>query len=70
MSIEEIRASVLELPQDQRALLAASLLASLPTVLDEEDEGVSEARRRSRELDEDPHSACSWLEIKENLRVR
>lgn len=69
MSIEEIRASALELPQDQRALLAASLLASLPAFLDDVDEGIAEAQRRSKEVDEEPSCGCSWQEIKENQRV-
>jgi hypothetical protein len=43
MTIEEIESSVLELPQDQREQLAASLLTSIPAVLDAEDEGIEEA---------------------------
>jgi len=68
MSIEEIEASVLDLPQDQRAQLAASLLSSLPAVLDEEDEGIEEAIRRSKELDADPASSCTWDDIRNTLR--
>jgi len=68
MSIEEIEASVLDLPQDQRAQLAASLLTSLPAVLDEEDEGIEEAIRRSKELDVDPASSCTWDDIRNTLR--
>jgi len=68
MNIEEIEASVLDLPQDQRAQLAASLLASLPAVLDEEDEGIEEARRRSKEMDVDPAASCTWDDIRKTLR--
>ncbi len=68
MTAEEIRTSALELPQDQRAVLAASLLGSLPAVLDEDDEGVHEALRRSREMDEDPSVEMTWDEVKAGIR--
>jgi len=68
MTIQEIEASVLDLPQDQRAQLAASLLTSLPAILDEEDEGIDEAIRRSKELDVDPAASCTWDDIRSNLR--
>lgn len=67
MSIEDIRAVVLELPRDQRAELAGDLLSSLPLVLVDEDGGVAEAERRSMELDENPGAGCSWDEIKASL---
>jgi hypothetical protein len=70
MSIEEIRNGAMGLPQDERALLAASLLASLPAVLDDDDDGVSEARRRSLDLDEDPTSGVTWDEISRGVRSR
>jgi putative addiction module component (TIGR02574 family) len=70
MSIEEIRNGAMELPQDERALLAASLLASLPAVLDDNDDGVSEARRRSLDLDENPTSGVTWDEISKGVRSR
>ena len=68
MTLQEIEASMLDLPQDQRAHLAASLLTSLPAILDEEDEGIEEAIRRSKELDVDPGASCSWDDIRRNLR--
>ena len=67
MSISEIRMSALGLPDSERAALAAELLVSLPAVLHDEDEGIAEAMRRSRELDENPAMACSWEEIKRSL---
>jgi putative addiction module component (TIGR02574 family) len=70
MSLEEIRSVALELSQDQRAQLAATLLVSLPAILDDEDDGIAEARRRSRDLEEDPASACTWEEITSGIRSR
>ena len=52
-SIAEIKKLAFSLPDDERALLAAHLLGSLPPVLDDEDEGVVEALHRDAELDAD-----------------
>ncbi len=68
MTIEEVSSSAMELPEDQRARLAASLLTSLPAMLDDDDEGVSEALRRAREMDDDPAVEMTWDEIKEGIR--
>ncbi|MEM1296011.1 MAG: addiction module protein [Verrucomicrobiota bacterium] len=68
MTIEEIESSALGLPQEKRAKLAASLLGSLPAVLDEEEEGIDEALRRSREMDDDPGAEMTWKEVKAGLR--
>lgn len=51
-------------------MLAASLLGSLPAALDENDEGVNEALRRSREMDEDPGAEMTWGEIKAGVRQK
>ena len=67
MSIDDIHAAVMQLPEDQRAKLAGELLTSLPAILVDDDDGIAEARRRSKELDDDPESGCSWEEIKRNL---
>lgn len=67
MSLEEIHAHALELPEDQRAKLAGDLLASLPSVLHDEDDGIAEARRRSKELDENPEMGVSWRQLKAEL---
>jgi len=45
-TIIEIEKLALDLPEQQRATLAASLLQSLPGVLTDEDEGIAEAVRR------------------------
>lgn len=67
MSAEEIHRDALQLPESERALLAAELLGSLPAVLSEPDGGVAEAQRRLKELKEDPSSGRTWDEIKEEL---
>ena len=64
MVLKDIQESALALPDSDRASLAAELLISLPAVLVEEDGGIGEAIRRSRELDENPNLACSWDDIK------
>ncbi len=67
MKLKEIQESALELPDSERATLAAELLGSLPAVLVEDDDGIAEARRRSRELDEDPTAGRTWDQIKREL---
>jgi hypothetical protein len=67
MSFEELQRCVLDLPDSDRALLAAELLVSLPSVLVDEDDGIAEAIRRSKELDDHPSMGCTWDEIKKSL---
>jgi len=67
MTTEDLHKHALALPEDDRALLAAALLHSLPAILVDEDDGLGEARRRSKELDEDPDAGMSWEEIKAGL---
>jgi hypothetical protein len=67
MKLEEIQKRAMDLPDSDRASLAAELLMSLPGVLVDTDDGIAEARRRSKELDEDPTAGCSWQEIKQAL---
>ncbi|MEI7731800.1 MAG: addiction module protein [Verrucomicrobiota bacterium] len=58
----------MELPENERAVLAAHLLNSLPACLSEEDEGVAEALRRERELNQNPAAALSLAELKSVLK--
>ena len=53
-TIIEVEKLALDLPDSQRAILAAHLLRSLPPVLDAEDEGIAEALRRDAEFDANP----------------
>ena len=50
MSAAEVEKLAFDLPERERALLAANLLHSLPPVLRDRDEGVAEALRRDAEL--------------------
>jgi hypothetical protein len=67
MKLEELQKHAMELPDSDRAILAADLLVSLPALLVDEDDGMAEARRRSKEFDEDPSIALSWEELKKSL---
>lgn len=66
--IAEAERLALSLPEPQRAKLAEKLLGSLRPVLDDEDEGVAEAMRRRRELDENPEMAISHEEFLESFK--
>jgi hypothetical protein len=50
-TIVDVEKLALELPEKERASLAASLLDSLPGILADEDEGVAEALRRDAETE-------------------
>jgi hypothetical protein len=67
MKLQEVQECAMQLPQAQRAALATELLCSLPAVLVDDDDGIAEARRRSRELAENPRAGCSWEEIRRDL---
>lgn len=58
-AINELTSMLMKLPDKQRARLVANLLASLPSVLTDQDEGVSEALRRDAELDDGSQQALS-----------
>jgi len=49
-TVPDIEKLALDLPEQQRATLAASLLDSLPAVLSDDDEGIAEALRRDAEM--------------------
>ena len=63
-TINEIEASAMTLPDQQRAELASHLLSSLPAVLQDDDEGLAEALRRDAELDADPSMGMTMDEFK------
>lgn len=69
-TIAEVEALALDLPEKQRALLAAHLLDSLPSILEDEDEGVAEAIRRDAELDADPSLGISLEELDRKIAAR
>ena len=59
------------LSEKQRAQLASSLLRSLPGPWsDDDDEGVAEAMRRDREMDENPEIAITLEELDRRMAER
>jgi hypothetical protein len=69
-SITEVEKLALDLPENQRAVLAAHLLESLPRLLHDEDEGIAEAQRRDAELDASPSSSISLTQLDEQIERR
>ena len=69
-TIIEVEKLALDLPENQRAVLAAHLLGSLPPVLHDEDDGVAEALRRDAELDKDLSSGTSLNQLDERIERR
>jgi putative addiction module component (TIGR02574 family) len=69
-TITEVEKLALDLPETDRALLAAHLLDSLPAVLHDEDGGVAEALRRDAEIDADPKSGMSLKQVDAQVAQR
>ena len=69
-TIVEVEKLALDLSERERATLAANLLDSLPGVLSDEDEGVSEALGRDEELDADPAQSISLSELDSHIQGR
>ena len=69
-TIMEIEKLALDLPEQDRATLAANLLESLPPILSDDDEGIGEALRRDAELDADPSQAISFAELDSQIQSR
>lgn len=65
--VSELYSQVLELPEDQRASLACDILDTLPAGLSDGDDGLAEAKRRSKEMDENPEMGMTWEEVKTSL---
>jgi putative addiction module component (TIGR02574 family) len=69
-TIVEVEKLALDLPEKDRATLAANLLESLPGVLSDEDEDVAEALRRDAEIETDPAQAISLAELDSQIQGR
>jgi len=69
-TINEVKKLALDLPETDRAVLAAHLLGSLPPVLHDEDEGIAEALRRDQELDAKPGSALTLEQLDRRIKRR
>jgi putative addiction module component (TIGR02574 family) len=69
-TITEVEKLALDLPESQRAVLAAHLLGSLPPVLHDKDEGIAEALRRDAELNANPSSGISLEQLDQQVERR
>lgn len=69
-TIFEIEKLALDIPEAERAMLAASLLDSLTGVLSDADEGIAEALRRDVEIDADPNQAITLAQLDSQIQNR
>jgi putative addiction module component (TIGR02574 family) len=69
-NILEVEKLALDLPERERAALAANLLNSLPGILSDDDEGIAEALRRDAEIEADPSKAISFAELDSHIQGR
>ena len=69
-TIIEVEKLALDLPEDQRALLAAHLLGSLAPVLHDEDDGISEALLRDAEFDTNSGLGLSLEQLDQQIEQR
>ena len=69
-TVSEIEKMAFDLSDTQRALLAAHLLRSLPSVLDDDDEGIAEALRRDAELDANPDIGLTLEQLDRQVAAR
>ncbi len=69
-TIFEVEKLALNLPEPERAKLAANLLDSLPGVLSDEDEGIAEALKRDAEIDSDPNQGISLAQLESQIKSR
>lgn len=65
--VQEIRKQASALSSSEKAELAADLLESMPPILDDEDEGVAEAHRRDREMENDPTASITWDQLRRGI---
>jgi putative addiction module component (TIGR02574 family) len=69
-TVLEIKKLALNLPERERANLAANLLESLPAILSEEDGGLAEALRRDSEIEADPAQAIALEQLDSQVHGR
>ena len=69
-TIAEIEKLAFDLPETQRAVLAAHLLESLPPVLQDDDDGIAEALLRDADLDAAPKSGISLERLDQQIARR
>jgi len=66
----EVEKLALDLPEAQRAILAATLLRSLPAILQEHDDGVAEALSRDSDFEANPSLGLSQKELDDRIGRR
>ena len=69
-TIIEIEKLALNLSANERAVLAAHLLGSLPPVLHDKDEGIAEALRRDAQLEANPSTSLSLEQLDQKIARR
>lgn len=69
-TVIEVEKLALDLPERERARLAANLLQSLPGVLSDEDEGIAEALRRDSDLEANPDQVISLAQLDSQIQNR
>ena len=69
-AITEVERLAFNLPDAERAILAAHLLRSLPSVLHDEDEGIAEALRRDAEFDANPEMGITLEQLDQRIAAR
>ncbi len=69
-TIAEVEKLAFDLPEAQRAVLAAHLLGSLPSVLHDDDHGLAEALRRDAEFEADPTIGISLADLDREISAR
>jgi len=67
-TLSDLEQQVMQLPESERAALAAHLLSSLPAVLADDDEGIAEALRRDAELERDAGIGMTLEELRRSVK--
>jgi hypothetical protein len=70
IAMNELTSMIMKLPDKQRAQLVAKMLASLPSVLTDQDDGIAEALRRDAELQGGTQQAISLEDLDTAIRNR
>ncbi|MFZ4683298.1 MAG: addiction module protein [Terrimicrobiaceae bacterium] len=69
-TITEVEKLAFDLPDSDRAVLAAHLLQSLPSVLHDEDDGIAEALRRDADFDANPEIGITLEQLDQQIAAR
>lgn len=69
-TITEVEKLAFDLPETQRAVLAAHLLESLPSVLQDDDDGIAEALLRDADMNAHPEAGISLEQFDRQIARR